>query len=73
MSDDLIQCDVCGKEWPAKLDYPHTAGIVFYTPLLPLRDDESRYAIYKQCGEYKTNRKYYVCWECYLKAFGVKP
>lgn len=27
----------------------------------------------RQMGPYQLNREYNVCWECWLKAMGVKP
>ena len=27
----------------------------------------------KSAGEYKLGKHYKVCWECYFKAFGIKP
>jgi hypothetical protein len=68
---EKLYCDVCQKCMTDKNGSSFVAanfGVDFkenttFTPEFYLR----------QMGQYSLNKPYYVCWECYLKAFNVKP
>jgi len=36
-------------------------------------DSPSPDFIQKQLGEYKVNKRYKICWECWFKSLGMKP
>lgn len=71
-----MKCDVCGKEMAyanaGKENEENLIGIQigFFAgenSNISLQD------IKKQMGEYKTDKYYNACWECWLKSLGFKP
>jgi hypothetical protein len=68
----MKNCSVCGKDTEMEDRTFSAAGMemaVYNTQNSP----DKNLFIQKQLGEYKTDTKYIICYECLLKALGVKP
>ena len=67
-----ILCDVCNKEMTDNkgMEFP---GVKFTLNSLKTDKVFSEDFQKKQCGEYELNKEYYICVECYLKHYGIKP
>ena len=63
-------CDTCGKEMYNEKTDCKCAGISmsYYDSNKGNKKFTKRFL-----GDYKPNRSYNVCWECWLKSLGVKP
>ena len=62
---DKIRCDACGKDMEG-----------FYGVEVGLNASKSPHCVetcQKQVGPYEINREYKICFECMLRAYGVKP
>jgi hypothetical protein len=72
-----VYCDVCSKDMRSKELDMTMIGMSITVENVEAKDDKTynlRQAfLQKQLGEYEIGKKYKICWECMLKATGIKP
>jgi hypothetical protein len=64
-------CDACGKNMMDENRATSEAMTVIVHD--GAESDTERRFLQHQLGPYQMERKYEVCWECWLKSLGVKP
>lgn len=72
-----VYCDVCGKDMRSKELEMTMIGMSITVENVADKDNKTydlRQAfLKKQLGDYEIGKKYNICWECMLKATGIKP
>ena len=67
-----IYCASCGKNTVSD-NGKESVCVVDAELQLSITDDKIKAFYQKQLGAYSLNKKYVVCWECWLSSMGCKP
>lgn len=65
-------CAVCGKDM-TQPNGGRTVGIELWVETTGETSPAMRKHLQEQLGPYDLDRRYSICWECWMRSLGVKP